>query len=436
MLTAISGFGIVLALAVMAVLVFKKVSPVVAGPIAAVIVCVTSNLNLQEGVLSTYLSGVGSFVVSYFFVFLLGNIFGNIYQITGAASRIGEIIARIFGAKRIANCMLAVMLSAAALSYGGINSFVIVFAVFPIALKLFEEADLPLFLLAPIVYAGICTFAMTGPFAPQICNIVSMNTLGTSSYAGLIPGLVTSVAMAVLIVVYMTWRGKKAKLAGLHFTYPEDVQQFSDDAEKPNSVLCFIPLLFIVFTFNVMSWAIEICLALGIIIAICLFWKHIPKSELLGLFNSSAASSVTIILNTAAIVGYGAVAKLTPCYSAAVDLLTTSEANPYVLAAVGANIFVCILGSSSGGISLMYASLGDTFLHYGTLGYNLGFIHRLCAMGSGGLDTMPWNGGVISVFGVCKTTLKDSYKDTFVTSGLIPLVCTLAICLPLCIILT
>ena len=241
---------------------------------------------------------------------------------------------------------------------------------------------------------------------------------------------------AVLIVVYMTWRGKKAKLAGLHFTYPEDVQQFSDDAEKPNSVLCFIPLLFIVFTFNVMGWAIEICLALGIIIAICLFWKHIPKSELLGLFNSSAASSVTIILNTAAIVGYGAVAKLTPCYSAAVDLITTSEANPYVLAAVGANIFVCILGSSSGGITLMYTSLGDTFLHYGTLGYNLGFIHRLCAMGSGGLDTMPWNGGVISVFGVCKTTLKDSYKDTFVTSGLIPLVCTLAICLPLCIILT
>ena len=63
------------------------------------------------------------------------------------------------------------MFSAAILSYGGINSFVIIFAVYPIALKLFEDADLPTYLLPGIVCGGMWTFAMTGPFTPQIPNV-------------------------------------------------------------------------------------------------------------------------------------------------------------------------------------------------------------------------------------------------------------------------
>ena len=70
--------------------------------------------------------------------------------------------------------MLACMIPAAILSYGGINSFVIIFSVYPIALKLFEDADLPTYLLPGIVCGGMWTFAMTGPFTPQIPNIVSM----------------------------------------------------------------------------------------------------------------------------------------------------------------------------------------------------------------------------------------------------------------------
>lgn len=60
--------------------------------------------------------------------------------------------------------MVACLISAALLSYGGINSFVIIFAIYPIALKLFEEADLPTYLLPGIVCGGMWTFAMTGPF--------------------------------------------------------------------------------------------------------------------------------------------------------------------------------------------------------------------------------------------------------------------------------
>ena len=109
------------------------------------------------------------------------------------------------------------------------------------SLKLFEEADLPTYLLPGIVCGGMWTFAMTGPFSPQICNIVSMQSLGTPSYAGLIPGLAVSVVMAVLIVWYMNRQAKKAKGRGEHFTPPEGgVRQH--EGPTPGTVVSFVPL--------------------------------------------------------------------------------------------------------------------------------------------------------------------------------------------------
>lgn len=430
-MVALSGIGIALALSGMAFLIFKKVSPVIVGPLAAILVCLCSRLPLLSTVLSDYVGGVAGFFSSYFFIFLLGNIFGNLYQISGAAGKIGSMISRLFGPK---NCMLACLLSAAALSYGGINSFVIIFAVYPIALKLFEEADIPTYMLPGIVCGGMWTFAMTGPFTPQIPNVASMKYLGTPSWAAPVPGLITSVAMAVLIVVYMNRQAKKARLKGQHFQAPEQLQA-QKLGRAPHGLLALLPLLAVVVLFNVTSLGIELCLAIGILLALACFWPQLPKEKLLSSFNDSAVSSVTIIINTAAIVGFGTVAKLTPFYAWAVQTLEASAANPYVVAAVGSNIFAGILGSASGGITLMYTSLKDTFLAYGAQGFNLEFIHRLCAFGSGGLDSMPWNGSIVSIYQVCGVSHRQSYKYNFVTCALIPVLCTFAVALPLCLIL-
>ena len=396
----LSGIGILLALAGMTLLIFRRVSPIIVGPLAALLVTLLSRLPVLETVTGTYVQGVGSFFVSYFLIFLLGNLLGSLYQISGAAAKIGETVVRRFGAK---NCMTACLISAALLSYGGINSFVIIFAIYPIALKLFEEADLPTYLLPGIVCGGMWTFAMTGPFSPQICNIVSMQSLGTPSYAGLVPGLAASVVMAVLIVWYMNGQAKKAKLRGEHFTPPEGGVR-RHEGKAPGAAVSFIPLAAVILLFNVTEIGIVACLLIGIVLSLVLFYRSIPWKELLPAVNQAATTSVTVIINTATIVGFGAVAKITPFYIWAVDLLEQSTANPYVVAAVGSNLFACILGSSSGGLTLMYTSLKDVFLAYAAQGFNLEFIHRLCSLGSGGLDSMPWNGSIVSVFGICHTT--------------------------------
>ena len=120
--------------------------------------------------------------------------------------------------------MLACMASAAILSYGGINSFVIIFSVYPIALKLFEEADIPTYLLPGIVLRRYVDIRNDRLFTPQIPNLVSMDYLGTPSYAGLFPSLTGAVAMIILILVYMNREAKKARLRGEHFQWPENVK--------------------------------------------------------------------------------------------------------------------------------------------------------------------------------------------------------------------
>lgn len=428
----LSAFGVLAAMVGMAILIFKRVSPILVGPLAALLVCITSGLPVFKGVTETYLSGVTGFFLSYFFIFLLGNIFGNLYQNSGAAARIGSVISKKFGSK---NCMIACMISPAILSYGGINSFVIIFSVYPIALKLFEDADLPTYLLPGIVCGGMWTFAMTGPFTPQIPNIVSMQALGTPSYAGLIPGLAGAVVMAVSIVLFMNYQGKKARLRGEHFQWPKQVKRVDVTSDAPGGIISVLPILLVLITFNVTDLDIVICLMLGILLALILFWKYLPKAEMLDIFNSAALSSVTVIINTAVIVGFGSVVKETAFYEFATQLLLHSNANPYVVSAVGANISAGILGSASGGIALMYETLKDTFLDYGQQGYNLEFIHRLCSDGSGGLDSLPWNGSIVSIFAICHTTHKLSYKYNFVTCLVVPIAATFLVALPICIIL-
>ena len=127
----LSGIGILLALCGMTVLIFRRVSPIIVGPLAALLVTLLSGLPVLDSVTGVYVQGVGSFFVSYFMIFLLGNLLGSLYQISGAAAKIGETVVRWFGAK---NCMVACLISAALLSYGGINSFVIIFAIYPLSL--------------------------------------------------------------------------------------------------------------------------------------------------------------------------------------------------------------------------------------------------------------------------------------------------------------
>jgi H+/gluconate symporter-like permease len=71
------------------------------------------------------------------------------------------------------------------------------------------------------------------------------------------------------------------------------------------------------------------------------------------------------------------------------------------------------------GIAL--AALGEKYVELSvSSGIPLEAFHRIASMSSGGLDTLPHNGAVLTLLAVTLMTHKDSYKDIFMVATAIP----------------
>ncbi|MNT73112.1 Citrate transporter [compost metagenome] len=88
--------------------------------------------------------------------------------------------------------------------------------------------------------------------------------------------------------------------------------------------------------------------------------------------------------------------------------------NPLVNAAVSVSSLAGITGSASGGMSIALAAMSDVFVQAAHLAQiPLEVLHRVVAMASGGMDTLPHNGAVITLLAVCGLTHRQSYGDIF-----------------------
>lgn len=127
-------------------------------------------------------------------------------------------------------------------------------------------------------------------------------------------------------------------------------------------------------------------------------------------------------MNTAAIIGYGTVVQASPAFQSIILFAQNLQMNPYVTVAVGVNILAGVSGSSSGGLKIFLESMGQFFLDQGV---NAEALHRVAAVASGGLDTLPHNGAVISMFAIFGTNHKESYKHVFVLCCALPIIATI-----------
>jgi hypothetical protein len=97
---------------------------------------------------------------------------------------------------RRAPCDGAVVLGCAVLTYGGVSLFVVAFSVYPMALSLFRVADVPRRFIPAALAFGSVTFTMTSAGSPEIQNWIPTKFLGTTPYAGWEVSLVVALMMA------------------------------------------------------------------------------------------------------------------------------------------------------------------------------------------------------------------------------------------------
>lgn len=437
--------GIFLSLGLLMYMAYKGFSVIFFAPIFALLAALFSGMALLPTYTEIFLPNLASYAKVYFPFFLLGAVFGKAMEESGAAKSIAKAIVEKLGKR---NAILSVVLSAAILTYGGVSLFVVAFAVYPFAASVFKEAGIPKRLLPATIALGAFSFTMDAlPGTPQIQNSIPMKFFNTDLYAAPVFGTLGTIIILVAGIAYLEWRKRKAQAAGEG--YGEDhinEPVLLEDTSLPNPILSALPLISVLVItlilqkvifphWNIASWvtqkpygiakdgvvgtmnnwALIIALVCGTIIAFIINPIRI-KGNVAKAINAGAIGSLLAVMNTSSEVGFGNVIKTLPGFHSIAHALINinPHGSPLLSEAVSVNVLAGTTGSASGGMSIVLDMFGKQYLAWANKsGISPQLLHRVAAMASGGMDTLPHNGAVITLLGIAGLTHKQSYKDIF-----------------------
>jgi H+/gluconate symporter-like permease len=447
--------------------------------VAIVAVLLSSDPPVLGSYTQIFMPALGQFAILYFPLFLLGAIFGKLMEDSGSAQIIAQRIVETLGKSR---SILAIVLACAILTYGGVSLFVVAFAVYPIAVAMFQEADIPKRLIPATIALGAFTFTMTAlPGTPAIQNAIPMPYFKTTPFAAPFLGIIGGGVMFVLGMLWLSSREKSARAKGEGFgedhdeaRRPEisknirdyaqcenfDVMEITQDdrvitQNMPNFFIAVMPVVLVIFINYLFTrliipamdtsylmlpqygstdinavrgvWSIISSLVISSVILILLNMKNFPSIR--RTLDDGASASVLPLFNTASLVGFGAVIASLPAFELIRDMvLGIAPANPLISLSVAVNILAKITGSASGGMSIALQTLGDRYLELSQLaGISPELMHRVTSIATGNLDALPQNGAVITLLTICKLTHRQSYGDIFVVAAIVPVLALVAV---------
>ncbi len=431
----LSLIGLLGGLGLLIFLTMRGMSLFVATPLCALLVALTSGVPLlpplagDDGVnlITQYMNGFTGFIASWFFIFLLGSLFGKMMESSGGAESVSRWIINRLGTARAA---LAVVMACAVLTYGGVSLFVVAFSVYPMALSLFRDANLPRRFIPATLAFGSVTFTMTSAGSPEIQNWIPIEHLGTGPLAAWEASLFVAIFMAVTGFLWLRWMLRRAVARGEVFEERADDPR-ADRGDLPHPLLAMIPLLLVLgISFSTHekldTSALIIALLAGCIGAALINLRHLHQpGEALA---EGGTGALIAIGNTAAVVGFGTVARVSPAFDAAVVWVTGLPGSGLISAAVAVSAIAAMTGSASGGQAIALPILGP---HYMDQGVDPDQLHRVVAISSGALDSLPHNGYVVTTIrAICKETHAAAYAPMGALTVIIP-VLGLILCLGL-----
>ncbi len=437
-MTGVLGIG--LSLLVLMVFAYRGVSVLVLAPLAALLAALLGDAPLLASYTQVFMKAMGSFVTLYFPLFLLGAVFGQLMEASGAARALAGAIVERLGAAR---AVPAVVAACALLTYGGVSLFVVAFAVHPLATAMFRRADVPKRLIPATIALGAFTFTMTAlPGTPAIQNAIPMPYFGTTPFAAPGLGLIGGAVMAALGLLWLRARTRQAAARGER--YGEDEEHGAPDPDADARALpplrtAVAPIALVVALNYVLAehvlprmdtaylaqglygaatldavrglWSIIVALSAGIALLLVLARRHLPALK--DTLGAGAAAAMAPIFNTASQVGYGAVIASLAAFALVRDaVLAVAPGNPLISLSIAVNALAGITGSASGGMSIALQTLGAQDLALAqAAGISPELLHRVTAIATGGLDALPHNGAVITLLAICKLTHRQSYAD-------------------------
>ncbi|WP_407351843.1 GntP family permease [Luteimonas sp. R10] len=392
-----------------------------------------------------FMEKMAGFLKLYFPVFLLGAVFGKLIELSGFSKSIVAATIRLFGPRR---ALLSIVVVCALLTYGGVSLFVVVFAVYPFASELFRQSEIPKRLIPGTIALGAFTFTMMAlPGTPQIQNIIPTAFFGTDSWAAPVLGTVGSVLIFAFGMLYLEWRRRRAAAAGEGYgTELRNEPEAFIGGQLRHPLLALSPLVLVgvanklftvliprlygdshAFVPAVMGeaapvvqevsrvtaiWAVQGALLVGILSVLLLAWKPVTRRFAEGT-RAAIGGALLASMNTASEYGFGAVIAALPGFLMVANALNGIP-DPLVNEAVTVTALAGITGSASGGMGIALAAMSESFVaNAEAAGIPMEVLHRIAAMASGGMDTLPHNGAVITLLAVTGLSHRQSYGDIF-----------------------
>lgn len=415
---------IIFSLALLIFLALRGFSIIIIAPFASLVVIVLNQMPILESMQENYMSGFINFAKNYYLIFLFAAIFGKFMEDSGAARSIAEKLLSIMGRNSQYKILMAVVIICSFLTLGGINTYVVIFAVIPIAKPLFKEMEIPWHLFAASFFFGIATFTMTMmPGSPSIQNVIPTKYLDTTVTAAPLIGIVATIVVVAFNSWYIRYALNKTKQKGETYSNmknPDDKITSNDalkDRTLPPFLLSALPPVFLLIMLNGFKVDILYTLMTTVILSIIIFWRYIPDKR--NAINVGATNTVLPIVNTSADVGYGTVIAATAGFGVVTEVISNTSINPIISLYLSIAALAGITGAASGGLAIAMETLANTYLE---LGVDPDVLHRIATIASGGLDSLPHNGAVITTLAVIGLTHKDAYKHIFIVSVIAPII--------------
>ncbi len=439
--------SVVIALAALGLLMlaaYRGYSVILFAPIAALLAVLLTEPAAVAPVFSgLFMEKMVGFVKLYFPVFLLGAIFGKLIELSGFSRSIVTAAIALLGRR---HAIPVIVLVCALLTYGGVSLFVVAFAVYPFAAELFRQSNIPKRLIPATVALGAFSFTMDAlPGTPQIQNIIPGSFFGTNAWAAPWLGLIGSL---FIIVVGLLWLDRQRRRAQANQEpYGTDLKnepETAEDIRLPHPLIAILPLILVgvlnlCFTWWIPSWygaqssvtlpgnptpiltdikkttaiwAVQAALLSGILVVLIFGWRNI-RGRLAEGSRTAVAGALLAAMNTASEYGFGAVIAALPGFVVLSGVLQAIP-NPLLNEAISITVLAGITGSASGGMSIALAAMAEHFVQAAqATGIPMEVLHRVAAMASGGMDTLPHNGAVITLLAITGLTHKEAYGGIF-----------------------
>lgn len=422
--------GVILGIVALVFLAWHRWNAVICAVVATLIIGVFNGFGVWGVFTDYWLPAAGGWVTKWLLLFLSAGVYAKVVGDSGACDRIASFIVEKAPKRAIYPILIAIC---SLLTFGGINALVIVFVFWPLAMPIAKAMNKPRYIFLTIMYCGLLGgFNWAMPGSPQATNVSAASLFETTPFAAPVYGVAVTLVTLAFQCWFVFFLDKWAVRHGDVFEEGVGMDLKSRPVETcpslGRSVVPFVVLLALFFVLGngigvaKMDPVQAVTYANIIASVVCIVINHgyykaegqgtsvlqgIKRSLFDGV-NAGVSPAITML----SMVAFASVFAATDTFRYITDAAINSCDNVYLQAFISTQLLGFLVGSASGTV----ASVGNTFAAtwLATPGLNNAALARIVSIGSAGLSTVPFSGGLFVNLDVSGCKMKHVWPQQFV----------------------